>query len=403
MAEILYAFSNIVHIYAVYVFLNTILGESKFGRKIEFLSFGVYFIINTSMHLIFGNLAINLITNTVPLFIISFQYKFSTIRAKFFSVFSICAVAMFIDLFVFSIFGDIYLVKNGIIQCIGLLIFAFVFRTIYKTKKLSSYKSAHIWLLILISIGTIAIGQLTISEFNLKSLILSIILLIINFLNFYTYDKVIENAEVQQTLKLVETSNLAYQNQLEILNENQKKIRLLRHDMKNHLFKIKNCVKTENYNELDSYIDSIHEYMNVEKQYVSTGNFEVDCLLNYKLAKAERLGINFTYDVALPEDLIVSSFDLTVILGNILDNCLNALSGVNDKVLNIEIRYTKGMIKINTENTFDSITKKSQREGDHGLGLISIQQAIEKYHGVLKTSSGKNTYYVSVTLYNSLN
>lgn len=224
--------------------------------------------------------------------------------------------------------------------------------------------------MVIISLGTISIGQLTISEFNINSFLIAIILLVINFLNFYLYDKILENSRMQQRYKLIEASNQAYQNQLAIINRSQEKIRLLRHDMTNHLYKIRSHVKNNEYDELIRYVDSIENYIQVEKQYANTGNAEVDCLLNYKLAQAQELGVSFKCDITLPTELIVSSFDLTVILGNLLDNCLNALSNIDKKFLNIDISYSKGLIKINMENTYDPAYKSPELTDRCNLGCI---------------------------------
>lgn len=402
MIDALYAASNILRIYAVYVLLNTIFGGSKHKKYYEIAFYAGYFLINTIVHLFFESLVLNLSTNILPLLLITYQYKKVTVVSSVFSVFSICATGMFFDLLAFSIFPESFLVNAGVVQCIAFLVFVFIFRTLYKTRGTSIYKSKHIWLLSIISFGTIAIGQFTISEFNLKSFIIANVLLIINFLNFYMYDKILENAKNQQTYKLVEASNKAYQNQLNIINENQKKVRLLKHDINNHFYKIKKYADNHDFNKLVSYLNSVENYINIENEYVNTGNADIDCLFNYKLAQAADMGVKFFCDIALPNKLIVTSFDLTVILGNILDNSLNALRNIDNKTLVIDISYSKGIIKISTENTFNPSQKNESREGEHGLGLVSVRQALEKYHGVLKTSSDDNKFYTSISLYNSL-
>ncbi len=84
-------------------------------------------------------------------------------------------------------------------------------------------------LLVIISIGTIIIAELSGPESNAKCFVISVILLIINFLNFYLYDKYIENMQMKIMFNAVESSNQAYKNQIQLMNESQKKI-LLKHD-----------------------------------------------------------------------------------------------------------------------------------------------------------------------------
>lgn len=402
METVLYLSSNLVHAYAISVFFKLILGKNKYNRHIEVLSFLGYYLINSLGFLLYNNLIINLATNIIPLLIISLQYKKSNGQRIFF-VCSIQALAMFIDLLIFSVLPNSIIVQKGIFQNISLLIFVFILNYFIENKSVD-FKSKSIWLTVAVAFGTIIVGQLTINEFDSKSMIVSIILLLINLLNFYMYDKELKQIQMRHTLKLIETSNQAYQNQLKIMNESQKKIRFLRHDMKNHMFKVKKLISNSEYDKATSYINEMTDAMLVDNEYVNTGNNDVDCLLNYKLSIAKEIGVEFVCEVKLPKDLIVTSFDLTTILGNLLDNALNALKMVENKYLVISIKYIKGTIRIDLENTYNKeyeVNKKKGSDSEHGLGLLSVEQALEKYHGVVKHSQTEKKYYVNVFMYNS--
>ncbi|MGN0622259.1 MAG: sensor histidine kinase [Porcipelethomonas sp.] len=264
-------------------------------------------------------------------------------------------------------------------------------------------KSNHIWFIVLVSLGTIVIGVITIETVTVKNMIIAVVLMMINFLNFYMYDRDLKNLQVQHTFKLIETSNHAYQNQLKIMNESQKKIRLLKHDMKNHMYKMQKLIMNGEYQEAENYIEEMTGAMSVNNEYVNTGNNDVDCLLNYKLSIAKEMNVEFSCDISLPEKLSVSSFDMTTILGNLLDNSLNALKKTDDKQLNISIKYSKGTIQINIENTYRSEKKQdNDKNQGHGLGLLSIRQTLEKYHGILNITHTENIYCVNIFMYNGL-
>lgn len=235
-------------------------------------------------------------------------------------------------------------------------------------------------------------------------MIVSFVLLLINFLNFYMYDKELKQIQIRHTLRLIETSNQAYQNQIKIMEESQKNIRFLRHDMKNHMFKVKKLISIGEYGRASGYIDEMTQSMSVDDEYVNTGNDDVDCLLNYKLSIAKDIGIEFVCDVMLPEKLIVTPFDLTIILGNLLDNALNALKMSDNKYMTISIKYLKGAIRIELVNTYNKeyeLNKIKDGNNEHGLGILSVEKALEKYHGILKHSQTDNKYYANVFMYNS--
>lgn len=399
MQPIVYLISNAVHMYAVYILFTAILGKSKFPKCIEILTYVVYYLINCGVYLFMNNMMLNLISNILPMFIIMLQYR-KPIQTYIFLTIGVCAVGMILDWMLFCIFPESMLLKSNTPQSIAFLGLVFLFRHYFNRKEKVVVNSGYVIFLIIISIGTIIIAELSGPEFNSKCFIISVILLIINFLNFYLYDKYIENMQLKIMFNSIETSNQAYQNQIKLMSESQKKIRLLKHDMKNHLLKLKFDIENGNYIKADKYIENMTKNMTAEKEFVKTGNIDFDCLLNYKLSIAEEMNVDFSYHIVLPEELQVDSFDLTVILGNLLDNSLNALKTAKVKLLNIDINYSIGMIVIKIENTFSGMNNTYDNPEEHGYGLISVQTSLEKYNGKLQNDIIDDKYVVKAILYN---
>ncbi|MDO4945474.1 MAG: GHKL domain-containing protein, partial [Ruminococcus sp.] len=168
----------------------------------------------------------------------------------------------------------------------------------------------------------------------------------------------------------------------------------------NHFLKLKYDLENGNYTKANEYIENMTDNLMAEKEFVNMGNVDFDSLLNYKLSIAEEMNVNFSYHVVLPEELQVDSFDLTVILGNLLDNSLNALKSSNIKLLNIDINYSIGMIVIKIENTFSGMNNTYDNPEEHGYGLISVRTSLEKYNGKLQNDIIDNKYVVKAILYN---
>ena len=333
------------------------------------------------------------------MFVIMLQYK-KPIQTYIFLTIGVCAVGMILDWMMFCIFPESMLLKSNTPQSIAFLGFVFLFRHYFNRKEKIIVTSNYVMLLVIISIGTIIIAELSGPESNAKCFVISVILLIINFLNFYLYDKYIENMQMKIMFNAVESSNQAYKNQIQLMNESQKKIRLLKHDMKNHLLKLKYDLENGNYTKADEYINNMTNNLITEKEFVNTGNIDFDCLLNYKLSIANEMNVVFSCHIVLPEELQVNSFDLTVILGNLLDNALNALKEAKVKQLNIDINYSIGMIVIKIENTFANISSKYDDPEKHGYGLISVRTSLEKYNGKLQNNIVDDKYVVKAVLYN---
>lgn len=238
MQPTVYLVSNAVHMYAVYILFTAVLGKSKLHQFAEILTYIVYYLINCGVYLFMDNIMLNLISNILPMFVIMLQYK-KPIQTYIFLTIGVCAVGMFFDWMFTCINPNFVLIKSNAPQSISFLGFVFLFRYCFKREEKVIVNSKYIVLLIIISAGTIMIGELSGPDYNVKSFLISVILLIINFLNFYLYDKYIENMQMKIMFNAVESSNQAYKNQIQLMNESQKKIRLLKHDMKNHLLKLK--------------------------------------------------------------------------------------------------------------------------------------------------------------------
>lgn len=401
MGTILYIASNSIRVYAISVFINIFLGKSRLSLLLNRLTYVSYFLISTIGWLYGQSTTLNLILNTVPILLITLQY-YSSWSKKIFSVISSCAVGMFIDWMGFAVFGNTEIIESGFIQAIIFLILCSLFRYYYKNQEDYSFKSKYSWFLILISIGTALIGVLTVNENSSYDYLIALILLFINFLNFYIYNLEQESFKAHHKLKLIETSNYAYQNQIKIMNESQQKIRFLRHDFYRHINKLKLLSEENDIQSIKQYLNEMEDAVVIKKEYLKTGNEDVDSLLNYELSLADEFGAEIIYDVNLPEKLNISSFDVTIILGNLMDNAIEALKHSEKKLLTVSIRYNKGIIRIDIENSYNSTYRKKNDGKEHGIGLLSVENTLQKYHGKLEAYPEEIKYHTTAIFYNSL-
>ena len=95
------------------------------------------------------------------------------------------------------------------------------------------------------------------------------------------------------------------------------------------------------------------------------------------------------------------SFDMTVILGNLLDNAIEALRQSENKRLLLSMKLTRGIVRIDIENSYNPKQKKKADQKQHGIGLLSVSHTLEKYHGDLKHYvEDNNKYHTTVTMFN---
>lgn len=264
--------------------------------------------------------------------------------------------------------------------------------------------------IILISLGSVILSEI-IMLYNFSNdlmlLCLSIIC-VINISTYYMYEKIAESwkdrlksAEMEQQIKM-------YANQFDVIGQSWQNIRALRHDMKNHIALIDIYLQNKKYKKASEYVDKLGEGLKNEKEYVKTGNIEIDSILNYKLGYVEKkFGYKPDIQIDVPAHSFMSGFDLNVLLSNLLDNAIEAISKVNDKLLNIRIRFSQGILYISVYNTFDGkLCEKDGRLlsiksniGNHGVGLENVRKIVEKFDGTMKIEHESNIFKIDIILF----
>ena len=412
MTTLFYLFSNVFHIYATYQFSNVFLQKKKESTKSDIVLFTLYYIINSCAYLLFGNWIINLLSNFVPYCLIAIYHKNKFIYSIG-SSFILCAVLIVLDTLVVAIQSVLNIhsifFEQGFVSNIVMVAFVnIVSHSFFKKNQLNvSLPVMYYITVIIIPFVSIIIGYLTAVKLNIVSLICSVIILLINVDMFYLYDNLINLFSEKYENNIIEQQNKAYLNQLHLMQESQMKIRFLKHDMKNHIINMQSLLSAEKYDQLKDYLAETNDYIYSNNVIIDSGNETIDSVLNYKLAPLENNSVEKSYHVVLPEQILISSFDLNIVICNLIDNALEALSllGENDeKKITIDIVYKQGYIKILVGNSFDGIIHKDKRtrkndEINHGIGLKSVQNIAEKYGGILKTDVADNWFETSVIWY----
>ena len=143
-------------------------------------------------------------------------------------------------------------------------------------------------------------------------------------------------------------------------------------------------------------------------QTVWTGDEAVDYLISSKVSIAERAQIAFKANIEFPRNTNIRSADLTAILGNLLDNALEAVQNNKDglRFIRLTIRRIYNMLVIKIENGCEKppivnhaeIQSTKQDKRLHGWGLKSVRTAAEHYDGTIETTFENHVFCAVVTL-----
>lgn len=244
-------------------------------------------------------------------------------------------------------------------------------------------------------------------------LISSGIILVLNFMIFKIYEELAEKLELKKQQAIFDKEIELCKEQLQEREVANLNIRKLKHDIENHLMCIREYAVRKEFEGAIDYIDDILNGENYLKNNseINTGNIVVDTLLNYKKSVMEKSDIKLNLRIEIPQKLRFNDADICVILGNCLDNSIEAvckLDDVSKREVNVDLVYRKKGLLIRISNPFSGdikkdtngnpVTTKADKE-NHGMGLCSVKNAVSKYNGAMNISTDNSMFKVQILLY----
>lgn len=416
-----YLITAIFGTYIIYKFMSIFFDRRKMNKNVEFFSYLIYFIITSSIYFIINIPMVNLITNIILFLLLTFNYE-ASMKSRFFSVIFMYVILISVDGIVALILVHFFHLNlsesSGYTLTIGMI-----------SEKLISYiivllidkyndmkKGVNIPNTYWISIFFIPLGSLYIiinlllkSSFTASNIVISIVILfIINIFVFYLYDALTKFFEEKIEKTMLKEQNKYYKKQLEIMNTTNENTRAFNHDLANHLAIVRGYIQIDESDRACKYIDKMTKNVYTVKEFSNSGNIDIDSILNHKLYEASKKEIAISLEVKVPISINIASFDIVVILGNLLDNAIEATSKVKDnKCIDIIIIYKEEILFINIKNTFtgsvyyekDKIKTSKKDIENHGIGLNNIENILKRYDGVMDIDHDHNEFQVEITMY----
>jgi hypothetical protein len=348
------------------------------------------------------------------------------ITSLFIVVFSI-ATELLTGILFYFIFGQVlvhlrenllHLFLGGIVSKILLLMLVeFVIRI--KNREIS-YVSLGSWFLIL-SIPVISIYLSVISvyepiienRYSVTSILTCLAILYINLITFYLFDSIVKQVHENNQYKFKEKQMLMQQEQYQNIISGYDQVKKVRHDMINHLIVLDSYLSDSQYNQAVKYIGKLSEELDLSKKGVISNNIIVDALINNSMEKAKKQNITFDYNIFIPNQLMMDDMDLCIVLGNVLDNAIEACDRITEvhriKRINIAMKYNSGNIYLNVTNSYNAetikqlngrfLSSKGYREGNLlGIGLGNIQNIVDMYGGIFQVELDEKNFNLRIML-----
>jgi len=173
------------------------------------------------------------------------------------------------------------------------------------------------------------------------------------------------------------------------VQEREEFIRATEHDMRKFVNVLENMVSNGLKDEACDYLASLKIHVDRTAELVITPHPVVSAILNSCLRKAKTLGATASCEVLIPEAFGVCDIDLTIVLGNVLDNAIEALGAVGPdlaKEISIKLVLNGCFLFFEVVNTYDPEATKAVDGPPHrGYGLKNVRSCVEKYNGAFTT------------------
>ncbi|MGN0468249.1 MAG: sensor histidine kinase [Acutalibacteraceae bacterium] len=217
--------------------------------------------------------------------------------------------------------------------------------------------------------------------------IVSVLLFLATIVVFFSFQS---NAQKENRLLLLQQekdkikTDLTYYDILERQNNN---LRSYAHDTKNHLSAIKNLNSNP---QIDSYITEMIERLDDYGKVCRSGNRILDVIIDKYVTECKLNHITFDFDIKSNNLSDMDDYDIVTVLGNLLDNAVEAAEKSGSKHISLETDYRNNFSVIIISNScgqspvsnrceIPATTKSNKRL--HGFGLKSVRNTVKKYNG----------------------
>ena len=405
--------TNLFRVYLIRRFMQIFFDGRDEGKIKQILTYGGFFFINTVTYLMFHLAWVNIICNLAGISLIVLLYT-KSIKMNLFVTCSFYLINIgcdtvstlpFIEYRDGKSFTQVYAVISVFLIFICELLTE---KIINERKHVQNVQNFSLVLVPLCSIIMLCLLIYIKASTASGLVIISVGLLMVNFLIFYLYN-MLSNALSQKYENDVLRQKIQnYSNQMEIMLQGEEKVKALRHDMKHHMSELKLMAMKHENKAIQKYIDDMEEFIENPNEIVSSGNVEIDSVLNYMLRRAKKELQVVNVKMQIPA-AVSHFFDLNVILGNLLENAIEAAMQTEEKQLDVDIKLKQGVMRIKIENSFNGRIEKGQKgllttkekKEQHGIGLSNVRKIVEKYNGIMEICPRDNIFCVKLILYMS--
>lgn len=237
-----------------------------------------------------------------------------------------------------------------------------------------------------------------------------VFLFIINFGSLLIYyimlkldSQLARNLELEEQQRFQDLERVAFQT----LQERMQETRRMRHDLRHHIHMVNYYLEEKNYAKLQEYVNAYRESIPDMERIRFCDNRMVNNIIFYFASQAMEQQIDFQAQLVVAEQLKVTDHEIAVLLGNLLENALDACMEQKETERRIIVKG-KGdahSLIFTIDNTCENEIKKNKKgellttkPTGNGIGVNSAKKIVERYNGFFSADKKGNMFCVSFML-----
>lgn len=221
-------------------------------------------------------------------------------------------------------------------------------------------------------------------------LIVTLGLLYTNIASIYIIKKVSAQELYMQQNELAEHHYAMEREYYQQLHEHQAETRALWHDIDKYYLAMQAALSNADQDEAKETMKAVKNLIGESKDIVNVNNTTVSVILNRYIKIANDSDIRVTLDVQVPPVLFVAASDLYIIIGNTMDNAIDACLNLptSERFIELKMKTRNEILFYMIRNSFDPDHPVQHKNRFHGYGLKNVRKCINKYKGTMQTATG---------------
>ena len=218
--------------------------------------------------------------------------------------------------------------------------------------------------------------------------------------------KIADGYEQKNNNMLIELNNKMLKKSLD---ETERTFELWRqsiHDYKNNIIALTQMIEEERLDDVKKYLHNENKLREQKMFYIKTGNSIIDTIINMKQNIAQKYNITYVANISLPTTIVIGDIDISTILGNLIDNAIEASKEEDEPYIEINIKQQKSFLIINIKNKYskeyniDELKTNKSNSEFHGIGLKSVRKTVNKYGGSINLEIKEQEFIASILIQN---